>query len=94
MKSEVSLLFDEVKIKSGLVYCTETGKLIGFCDLGTVNNELYAYNAKEKRLPELATHILAIMMRGIFSRIECVTTHAKGLAAINCLFQYGKVLAY
>ena len=75
LKSEVSLLFDEVKIKSGLVYCTETGKLIGFCDLGTVNNELYAYNAKEKRVPELATHILAIMIRGIFSRIECVVAH-------------------
>ncbi|CAC5393853.1 unnamed protein product [Mytilus coruscus] len=75
LKREVNLLFDEVKIKSGLVYCTETGKLIGFCDLGTVNNELYAYNAKEKRVPELATHILAFMIRGIFSYIECVVAH-------------------
>lgn len=74
-KRNVSLLFDEVKIKSGLVYCSETGNLIGFCDIGSVGNDLATFgrqcNEKEEK-NELATHMLTFMVRGIFSSLESV----------------------
>lgn len=40
----MSLLFDEMKIKSGLVFRRSTGRLVGFIDLGDVNNELDDFN--------------------------------------------------
>ncbi|VDI32518.1 Hypothetical predicted protein [Mytilus galloprovincialis] len=74
-KRNVSLLFDEVEIKSGLVYCSETGNLIGFCDIGSVRNDLATFgrqcNEKEEKI-ELATHMLTFMVKGIFSSVESV----------------------
>lgn len=75
LKTNISILFDEVKVKSGLVYCSETGRLIGFCDLGSINNAIYNFCISETSEPDIATHILAIMIRGIFSRLECVVAH-------------------
>ena len=72
----VVLLFDEVKIKSGLVF--KDGQLIGFCNLGSVNDELirleHAMSDKHAP-PEEATHILTVMVRSIFSRMEAVIAH-------------------
>ena len=36
----VCLVFDEMKIKRGLVFCKTTGKLVGFTEMGEINNEL------------------------------------------------------
>ena len=72
----VALLFDEVKIKSGLVY--KDGQLIGFCNLGSVNDELLRLEramSDQHDPPEEATHILTIMVRSIFSRMEAVIAH-------------------
>ncbi|XP_011680559.1 uncharacterized protein LOC100893587 [Strongylocentrotus purpuratus] len=64
----VSLICDEMKTKSGIVYSSSTGELIGFVDVGSINNELRAF---EKRLKEdtdeLASHAFMIMVRGLFS---------------------------
>lgn len=35
-----SVLFDEMKIKSGLVFSTKTGRLLGFTELGAIGDEL------------------------------------------------------
>ncbi|CAC5406376.1 THAP9 [Mytilus coruscus] len=75
LKTNISILFDEVKVKSELVYCSETGRLIGFCDLGSINNAIYIFCINETVESDIATHILAIMIRGIFSRLECVVAH-------------------
>ena len=40
----ISLLFDEMKMKSGLVFSRSTGCLVGFTDLGDINNELKKFN--------------------------------------------------
>ena len=36
----VMILLDEMHIKQGLVYNKHTGELIGFVDLGDINNHL------------------------------------------------------
>ena len=42
----VSLVFDEVKIKSGLAYCAHSGKVLGFTEIGSLNEELiYLFHA-------------------------------------------------
>ena len=73
----IVLLFDEVKIQENLVWDKHTGDLIGFVDLGdpTVN---YATLDTSK---ELATHILAFMIRSVvnpfkFSLANFATTTA------------------
>ncbi|XP_077868103.1 uncharacterized protein LOC144357935 [Saccoglossus kowalevskii] len=69
-KRNVSLVFDEIKIKSGLVYKKSTGKLVGFCNLGQINEEIQTYVDKLKEDDSsdsqkdgldapLATHVLA-----------------------------------
>lgn len=61
-----NLLFDEVKIQENLVWDKHTGGLIGFVDLGdpAVN---YATLDKSN---ELATHILAFMVRSIVNPLK------------------------
>ena len=69
-EKNVSLLFDEMKIKSGLVFSRSTGRLVGFTDLGDVNNELDDFNRFIKqgcKEPDLATHVLTLMARGLFN---------------------------
>ena len=66
-----SLLFDEMRIKSGLMFSQATGKLIGFKEVGDINDELLEFERKfsgKKR--DLATHILVFMAKGIFSHFS------------------------
>ncbi|XP_071483429.1 uncharacterized protein [Diadema antillarum] len=70
-KKNVCLLMDEMKIKSGLVF-NSTGRLVGFCDLGEVNNELKDYeNSVKGENLKLASHVFVLMARGLFSNFKC-----------------------
>lgn len=70
----VSLVFDEMKVKSGLVFCKTTGKLVGFSELGDVN-ELTAQFEQQIDSEEndyskpLAKYAIVFMVRGIFSSL-------------------------
>ena len=71
-KRYVVLLLDEMKIKESLVYDKNESKIIGFVNLGEVNDQLSKFereasNDTEQSNGEIATHILTIMVRGIFS---------------------------
>ncbi|XP_071476835.1 uncharacterized protein [Diadema antillarum] len=70
-QKNVSVVFDEMKVKSGLVY-TSRGKLVGFTDLGDINNELLKYRkeAEDNTTQNIATHALTIMIRGIFHNLH------------------------
>ena len=70
----VSLIIDEMKIKEGLVYNKHTGNIIGFTDLGDVNNQLVLLE-QECEHPAIATHVLAVMVRGIFFKMEFPYAH-------------------
>lgn len=69
----VSLVWDEMKIKSGLAVAKKTGKLVGFCHFenGDMDFDNLACNKlsghKEK---EVATHIMVLMVRGILSHVN------------------------
>ena len=72
----VCLLLDEMHIREDLVYSKSTGKLVGFCNLGEINNLLLSF---EKSLeaeidsisyPPLAKSMLVFMVRGLFSPLR------------------------
>ena len=64
----VALLFDEVLIKSGLVFIKVTGKLVGFCDMGNANDELNKFGKyfKVSAETELPAQALKLMARELF----------------------------
>jgi len=71
-KNIVGLLFDEMCIKEGLVFNKNTGNLVGFVDLGNVNNDFMRYSNSEtdceSSLP-LAKSVLFIMVRSLTSNL-------------------------
>ena len=70
-KKYVCLTFDEVKVKEGLVYNKESMDIVGFVDVGDRSEHLQAYeracNEEAQQKPQIATHILMFMVRGLFS---------------------------
>lgn len=79
-KRYVVLLLDEMKIKESLVYDKNESKIIGFVNLGEVNDQLSKFereasNDTEQSNGEIATHILTIMVRGIFFRLRFPYAH-------------------
>ena len=68
----VCLLFDEVRVKEQLVYDKYTSQIIGFVDLGEVNNELLDMERSEKGEVHqcVAKNILVFMVRGMFLKLE------------------------
>ena len=69
-EKNVSLLLDEMKIKSGLVFSRSKRRLVGFTDLGDINNELDEFNRFIKPScgeQDLATHVLTLMASGLFN---------------------------
>ena len=68
----ISLLFDEMKIKADLVYNKTTGRLVGFVALDKVKNEIENLEricAEEAPEKEIATHVMAVMVRGIYTNL-------------------------
>ncbi|XP_066910451.1 uncharacterized protein [Clytia hemisphaerica] len=64
----VGLVHDEMKIKSGIVYSKNSGKIVGFCDLGDINNEITCFDRRvtnQDEHPPIATHVLTLMVRAI-----------------------------
>ena len=75
--ANITIILDEMKVKSGLVYFSVSGPLIGFTDVGELNNELRDFHKKVERVEEkkqveeqLASHAFTIMARGIFQNFQ------------------------
>lgn len=77
----VCLLLDEMYVRENLVYHKSTGRLVGFSDLGEVNNHLLAFerslqgNGGGSQHPPLAKTIMVIMVRGLFTPLRLFTIH-------------------
>ena len=54
---------------------TVTGELIGFTDLGGVNEDIYLLQPHHKLADGVATHILSFMVRGIFQKVNFPVAH-------------------
>ena len=75
-KKYVILLIDEMKIKESLVYDKNAAKIIGFIDLGTVGNQLLEFEQScQSTHTPIATHMLVLMVRGIFMHLEYPYAH-------------------
>lgn len=76
-QKHIALIADEMYIKEDLVYCKNTGDLIGFFDIGDINNHLLKleekYNNQQEddhtsssiQTPTLVKTMLVIMIRGL-----------------------------
>ena len=73
-KKYVSLIIDEMKIKEGLVYNKQSGNVIGFTDLGDINNHLTQLENGYEH-PSVATHVLVLMIHGAFFKLEFPYAH-------------------
>ena len=70
----VALLLDEMHIKEGLVFDKHAGRIIGFTDLGEINNHLATFQKMiedtDNTSPILANSVLVIMVKGLFSKLQ------------------------
>ena len=79
-QKNVGLLFDEMKIKSGLVYNKASGKLVGFCELGDINTELMKFNEEcSNESKSLASYMLCIMVSGLFQHLAFPLAYFAGV---------------
>lgn len=69
-KKFVVMLFDEMKLSESLVYDKHSAQVIGFVQLGDVNDQLTQFeHSVDVHLP-VATHMLGLMVRGVFSSLH------------------------
>ena len=77
-------VFDEVKLKEDLVYDKHLGEVVGFVNVGDVNNQLLQFErewtSKLNDQPPLATHMLTFMVRGLLSDLEFPYTQFASLS--------------
>ena len=69
----VAVIMDEIHIREGLVYDKHSGGLLGFTDLGNMNNLLVEFEqslASDAPTQSLAKTMLVIMVRGLFIRLQ------------------------
>lgn len=69
----VVMIVDEMKIHEDLVFDKHGRNLLGFINLGTVNEQLQQLERRtEDAQPHesIATHMLTVMVRGIFIKLE------------------------
>ena len=75
----VVLLLDEMYIKEDLVYEKHEGILVGFVDLGSVNDHLLAFehslDADTNESTNLAKSVMTFMVRGLFTSLRYPYVH-------------------
>ena len=70
----IALLMDEMKVKEGLVYNKYSGEIIGFTNLGDINDQLLQIEQGGEQ-PTVAKHVLVLMVRGIMFKLEFPLAH-------------------
>ena len=73
-KRFVVVLFDELKLRESLVYDKHSAQVVGFVHLGEVDNQINELE-KDGANPDIATHMLCLMVRGVFSGIHFPYAH-------------------
>ena len=71
-EKNVSLVYDEMRISSRLVYSKGTGVLRGFVDGGSINDEIEVFHRKLEEDAEtrpLATYVNVFMVRGLVGKL-------------------------
>ena len=92
----VLLIMDEMKIHEDLVYDKTGENLHGFIDLGNVYNQLQELERQVNDISaphtNIATHMLTLMVRGIFIKLEfpyaSFPTQGKSACICMCIAYY------
>ena len=79
-KKYVVVLINEMKIKESLVYDKHSAHIIGFVNIGDVGNQLSQLEERcgtdvHLQHQPIATHMLVLMVRGIFFKLEYPYAH-------------------
>lgn len=79
----VTILLDEMKVKEDIIYDKHSGNIIGFCNLGDLNDDLLKVERDTDAHPPVAKQILAVMVRGIFFKFDFPLAHfsTEGISA-------------
>ena len=96
-KRHIVLIMDEMKIKESLVYDKVGTKVIGFIDIGNVNNQLNDLEdtCRSETLEDhhpVATHMFVLMIRGIFITLaypyaHFATSHLTGASLFTIVWE-------
>ena len=70
----VALLIDEMKVKEGLVYNKTSGEIVGFINIGDINQQLLRLEQEDDH-PPIAKQVLVIMVRGLMFKLEFPYAH-------------------
>ena len=73
----IFILFDEIKVKSSLIYDKHSAQVIGFVNLGEFNDSLRNKERSndESKKRDVATHALGVMVCGIFTDLKFPYAH-------------------
>ena len=77
-KRHVVLVLDEVKTKESLVFDKHETEVVGFVDMGDINNKLADLEKEcstNHQHPTIATHMLVLMVRGVFTGLRFSYAH-------------------
>lgn len=75
-KNYVVLLMDEIKVKESLVYDKYSCKVVGFVEMHDINHQMKQLESQSaSNLPPIATHVLTLMVRGIFTSCRFPYAH-------------------
>ena len=78
----IILIWDEMKIKEDLVFNKHTLEIVGFVNIGEINDQIEKITQNNDNR-DIASHILLLMVRGIFTNLEFPYAHfsTKGIHA-------------
>ena len=68
------LLIDEMKIKENLVYNKVSGEIVGFVNIGDINQQLLNLE-QDKGHPPVAKYVFVLMVRGLLFHLKCPYAH-------------------
>ena len=77
-KRFVVIVLDEMKIKESIAYNKHTGEMIGFVNLGDINNAICDLLRELNNTcdhPPVASHLLTLMVRGVFFNLDFPLAH-------------------
>ena len=82
------------------MYTNSTGCIVGFTELGDINEELNEFERKfqnsSTKSKELATNVICFMARGLLKRFSYPVGYFsfRGFTTIRCILLHGEPLGY
>ena len=95
IKAHVAIVFDEVKVKEWIVYDKHCCLLLGFVNMGDINNQLLWFDRSiddtNDTRETVAKQVLVFMVRGLFESVYFLNTLLEEFLVINYILWFGKL---